>query len=237
LAVYQSGRHRCGDSPAGDRPALHEALHVEYRHGLRAAALAYSEVTDAAYFMFDFEQKLPWDMLVNGNLGARYVTTKVDATGFMTLAHTSVTAAYNPVTNPGGVITTTAALNTSIADDTSIGCPPAISISGSRLRWCFVYYQGEVMSRPPPGALLPSGQCTVDERNLAEVNGTADNPNTCTGRVGNPACYRSRPSTATFARVVSHSGFDVRGRALSQQDRYWRAHQRQHARREPVRRK
>jgi len=43
-----------------------------------------------------------------------------------------------------------------------------------------------VMSRPAPGALLPSGTCIVDERNLAEVNGANDNPNTCTGRVGNP---------------------------------------------------
>jgi TonB-dependent receptor len=148
---------------------------------------AYSEVTDAAYFMFDFEQRLPWDMLVNGNLGARYVTTKVNATGFMTLAHTAVTAAYNPVTNPGGVVTTTAALNTSIADDTSDWLP-----AGNLNLWftpevVLRYYQGEVMSRPPPGSLLPSGQCTVDERNSADVNGTTDNPNTCTGRVGNPA--------------------------------------------------
>jgi outer membrane receptor protein involved in Fe transport len=49
------------------------------------------------------------------------------------------------------------------------------------------YYQGEVMARPPPGSLLPSGTCTVDERNSADVNGTTDNPNTCSGRVGNPA--------------------------------------------------
>ena len=75
---------------------------------------AYTEVTDAAYFMFDFEQKLPLDMLFNGNVGVRYVTTKTDATGFMTLAHTAVTPAYNPITNPGGVVTTTVALNTSI---------------------------------------------------------------------------------------------------------------------------
>ena len=37
------------------------------------------------------------------------------------------------------------------------------------------------------GNLLPSGTCTVDERNNADVNGTTDNPNTCSGRVGNPA--------------------------------------------------
>ncbi|HTD66696.1 MAG TPA: TonB-dependent receptor, partial [Candidatus Limnocylindria bacterium] len=48
------------------------------------------------------------------------------------------------------------------------------------------YYQGRVMSRPPPSFLLPSGTCTIDERNSADVNGTSDSPNTCSGRVGNP---------------------------------------------------
>ena len=48
------------------------------------------------------------------------------------------------------------------------------------------YYQGEVMSRPTREPLLPSGTCTIDERNTADVNGTTDNPNTCSGRVGNP---------------------------------------------------
>jgi outer membrane receptor protein involved in Fe transport len=34
--------------------------------------------------------------------------------------------------------------------------------------------------------VLPSGTCTIDDRNSADVNGTTDNANTCTGRVGNP---------------------------------------------------
>ena len=80
---------------------------------------AYDELTDAGYFMFDFEQKLPWDMLFNGNVGTRYVTTATNSTGFMTLAHTAVTPAYNPVTNPGAVVTTTVAMNTSIKGDDS----------------------------------------------------------------------------------------------------------------------
>ena len=147
---------------------------------------AYSEITDAAYFMIDFDQGLPWDMRFNGNLGARYVTTDVNATGFMTVSHTAVTAAYNPITNPNAVVTTTSALNTSLANDTSDWLP-----AGNINLWftpevVLRYYQGDVMSRPAPGALLPSGTCIVDERNLAEVNGGNDNPNTCTGRVGNP---------------------------------------------------
>ena len=67
------------------------------------------------------------------------------------------------------------------------------------------YYQGEVMSRPPPGALLPSGTCTIDERNDADVNGTTDNPNTCSGRVGNPGLQPFKADQPEhFARVVSH---------------------------------
>jgi hypothetical protein len=147
---------------------------------------AYNELTDAAYSMFDFEQPLMWETVFNGNIGARYVKTDTVATGFMTLAHTAVTAAYNPITNPGGVVTTSVALNTSLENDTTDWLP------AYNLNFWFTpdvvlrYYQGEVMTRPTPGALLPSGTCTIDERNSAEVNGTTDNPNTCSGRVGNP---------------------------------------------------
>jgi TonB-dependent receptor len=147
---------------------------------------AYDEVTDALYFMVDFEQELPANMLFNGNIGTRLVMTETAATGFMTLAHTSVTPAYNPVTNPGAVVTTTVAMNTSLEDETRDWLPAA------NLNFWFTpevvlrYYQGKVMSRPPVGNLLPSGTCTVDDRNSADVNGTTDNPNTCTGRVGNP---------------------------------------------------
>jgi len=149
---------------------------------------AFNEVNDAAYFMFDFEQKLPWDMVFNGNIGTRYVITTTNATGFMTLAHTAVTAAYNPVTNPGAVVTTTVALNTSLMNETKDWLPAAnLNLWVMPDELVLRYYQGRVMSRPPPANLLPSGTCTIDERNDADVNGTSDNPNTCTGRVGNPA--------------------------------------------------
>ncbi len=148
---------------------------------------AFNEVTDAGYFMFNFDQKLPLDMVFNGNVGTRYVVTATNATGFMTLAHTAVTPAYNPITNPGGVVTTTVAMNTSLQDD-SRDWLPAVNLNLWLMPDELVlrYYEGKVMARPPPGALLPSGTCTVDDRNSADVNGTTDAPNTCTGRVGNP---------------------------------------------------
>ncbi len=148
---------------------------------------AYSELTDAGYFMFNFEQELPWNVLFNGNLGARYVKTQTQATGFMTLAHTAVNADYNPLTNPGSVTTTTVAMNTSLENETSDWLPSAnLNFWVMPDELVLRYYQGRVMSRPPAGSLLPSGTCTIDERNDADVNGTVDNPNTCSGRVGNP---------------------------------------------------
>jgi TonB-dependent receptor len=148
---------------------------------------AFNEVNDAAYFMVNFEQKLPLDMLFNGNIGTRYVITTTTATGFMTLAHTAVTAAYNPVTNPGAVVTTTVAVNTSLSNETKDWLPAAnLNLWLMPDELVLRYYQGRVMSRPPPANLLPSGTCTIDERNDADVNGSSDNPNACSPRVGNP---------------------------------------------------
>ena len=147
---------------------------------------AYDEVTDALYFMVDFEQELPGNMLFNGNIGTRLVMTETAATGFMTLAHTSVAAGYHPVLNPGAVTTTTVAMNTSLEDESRDWLPAANFNFWFTPEIVLRYYQGKVMSRPPVGNLLPSGTCTVDDRNSADVNGTTDNPNTCTGRVGNP---------------------------------------------------
>jgi TonB-dependent receptor len=151
---------------------------------------AYHEKTDAMYFMFDFEQKLPWGMVFNGNAGERYIKTDVNATGFMTLAHTSVVAGYDPVTNPNAVATTSVALNTSMVSHT-VDWTPSYNLN----LWVVPdkvvlrYYSGHVISRPNPGALLPSGTCTVDDRNNAEINDTlsSDATNGCSGRVGNPA--------------------------------------------------
>jgi TonB-dependent receptor len=147
----------------------------------------FNEVNDAGYLMLDFDQKLPWGLNFNGNIGSRFVVTTTNATGFMTLAHTAVTAGYNPVTNPGAVATTTVALNTSLSNETRDWLPAAnFNLWMLEDKLVLRYYQGKVLSRPPPANLLPSGTCTIDERNDADVNGNGDNPNTCTGRVGNP---------------------------------------------------
>ena len=76
----------------------------------------------------------------------------------MTLAHTAVTAAYNPVTNPGAVVTTTVALNTSLENDTKDWLPAFnLNLWVMPDELVLRYYQGGVMSRPPPGAIAALG--------------------------------------------------------------------------------
>ena len=150
---------------------------------------AYHEQTNAMYFMFDFEQKLPWGLVFNGNAGERYIKTVTNATGFISLAHTAVTSAYDPVSNPSAVTTTTIALNTSLQSKTNDWTPSYnLNLWVIPDQLVLRYYSGHVIARPAPGALLPSGTCTIDERNNADVNDTlsADATNSCSGRVGNP---------------------------------------------------
>ena len=161
---------------------------------------AYNEVTDAGYFMFNFEQELPLNMIFDGNIGTRYVITETRATGFMTLSHTAVTAAYDPITNPNAVVTTTVALNTSLTDDSKDWLPATnLNLWLMPDKLVLRYYQGKVLSRPPVANVLPSGTCTIDDRNYAEVNGTTDNANTCSGRVGNPGLLPFKGENKNFA--------------------------------------
>ncbi len=150
----------------------------------------YHEATNAMYFMFDFEQKLPWDMVFNGNAGERYIKTDVDATGFMTFNHIQVTPAYDPITNNTATTTTTFALNTSLDAHTADWTPSYnLNLWVIPDQLVLRYYSGHVISRPQPLYLLPSGTCTIDDRNLAAVNDTlgSDAADGCSVRVGNPA--------------------------------------------------
>lgn len=152
---------------------------------------AFHEKTNAMYLMVDFEQELPWyGMVFNGNVGTRMVKTNVDATGFITLAHTAVNTGWDPVLNNGDVTTSTIAMNTSIKNETTDWLPSYnLNLWVIPNKLVARYYSGHVISRPAPAALLPSGTCTIDERNSADINDTlgADGTNNCSGRVGNPA--------------------------------------------------
>lgn len=153
---------------------------------------AFHEQSNALYLMFDFEQKLPWyGMVFNGNFGTRMVKTDVEATGFMSLSHISVLPGWDPVVNTGSsyYTTTTITANTSLENHTTDWLP-----SYNLNLWIIPdklvarYYSGHVISRPAPAAMLPSGTCTIDDRNNADINDTlsGDATNGCSGRVGNP---------------------------------------------------
>jgi TonB-dependent receptor len=152
---------------------------------------AFHEKTNAMYLMVDFEQELPWyGMVFNGNVGTRVVKTDVQATGFLTLAHTSISPGWDPVLNPNAFTTTSLAMNTSIENHTTDWLPSYnLNLWVIPNKLVARYYSGHVISRPAPAALLPSGTCTIDERNDADLNDTLseDGTNSCSGRVGNPA--------------------------------------------------
>ncbi len=149
---------------------------------------AYDEKTTAMYMMFDFEQKLPWGMVFNGNAGERYIKTDTNATGFMTIAHTAINPGWNPTSNNSAVTTTTVNLNEALTGHT-VDWTPSYNLN----LWVIPdkvvlrYYSGHVIARPPVGYLLPSGTCTIDERNFGTNDLTGvDQDNSCSSRVGNP---------------------------------------------------
>jgi len=152
---------------------------------------AYQEKTTAMYFMFDFEQKLPWNMVFNGNAGERYIKTDTNASGAMTLQHIAVSSTYDPISNPSAPTTTTSVTTFTSLTGHTVDWTPSYNLN----LWVIPdkvvlrYYSGHVISRPSPGALLPSGTCSIDERNQVAFNSSLseDVSDTCSSRVGNPA--------------------------------------------------
>ncbi|ESQ78299.1 TonB-dependent receptor domain-containing protein [Asticcacaulis sp. YBE204] len=130
-----------------------------YRHAL--------EETTAAYWMVEFEQELPFDMLFNGNVGTRMVKTDVEGTGFITLSSVrcSSTANCNASTATSGTYTLTAQTNVAVSSHTTDWLP-----SYNFNLWVLPdqlvvrYNTSKSMSRPSIAQLLPAGTCTFDQR-------------------------------------------------------------------------
>lgn len=154
---------------------------------------AYREQTSANYFMFDFEQKLPWGMVFNGNAGTRYIHTVTNATGFMTFNHVSVTGTTTTIVNGAPVVTPTTAtstisLNTSVQGNSTDWTPSYNLNLWVRPNIVLRYYSGHVIARPSVTQLLPSGNCSISDLTLDTSNLSDDQVDqVCTGRVGNPA--------------------------------------------------
>lgn len=153
------------------------------------------ERSDAFYLMGDFSidrfpftnRALPFGLEIDGNIGVRYVRTKVSGSGMMTLVSIAKTADFDPL-NPnavGGTVTNTYVRNTEVnakADDIL----PSLNLAAWLMPDQLVlrYSGAKTVARPPAANLLPSGTCTYDERTA-----DGDQPGTqrCSGTLGNPA--------------------------------------------------
>jgi len=152
------------------------------------------ERTEAFYVMGDFgidhvpftDLALPFGWELEGNLGYRYVRTKVNGIGMMTLTSITPTASYNELdpTAPGGTITNTYIRNTAVNAKTHDFLPTynlAMWMIPDKL--VARYSRARTVARPPITQLLPAGNCTYDET-LAVGGEVAQR---CSGTLGNPS--------------------------------------------------
>jgi TonB-dependent receptor len=151
-----------------------------------------SERSEALYVMGDFNidripftsRSFPFGLALEGNLGYRYIRTKVHGVGNMQFESITRTAAFDPA-NPnaaGGINDVTVSTNTAV-DATTHDFLPIYNLAAWLVPDKFVvrYNRARTVARPPVGNLLPSGLCRYDER--LDAQGTQ----TCTKTVGNPA--------------------------------------------------
>jgi TonB-dependent receptor len=154
------------------------------------------ERTQAFYIMGDFgvdhipftSYALPFGWELEGNMGYRYLRTRVHGTGMMSFTSiTTVPGVYDPVkpSAPGGTITNTISQNVSI-DDTSHDFLPIYNLAMWLVPDKLVarYNHAKTVARPPVTSLLPSGSCTYDETLPDRIPGAAQS---CSGTIGNPS--------------------------------------------------
>jgi TonB-dependent receptor len=153
------------------------------------------ERTEAIYLMGDFgldhipftDHALPFGWELEGNMGYRYIRTKVQGTGLMNFRSiTIVPGVYDP-TQPGkagGTIDSTVSSAVSI-NDTSHDFLPIYNLAMWLVPDKLVtrYSHAKTVARPPVTYLLPAGTCTYDET-LADRNPGA--AQSCSGTIGNP---------------------------------------------------
>jgi len=154
-----------------------------------------TERTQAFYLMGDFgldhipftNRALPFGMEFEGNVGARYVRTKVHGTGRMSFKSIVKTDSYDPIAPEaaGGTVSTTVQQFTA-TDASTTDLLPSLNLATWLVpdKLVLRYSAAKTVARPPVSRLLASGSCTYDER-LADIND--DDAQKCTSTVGNPA--------------------------------------------------
>lgn len=151
-----------------------------------------SEKTTAAYWMIEFEQNLPFNMVFNGNVGTRMVKTDVDGAGYITLTNKSCRNSANcnssTTDNAANITTVAASAFVTVSNHTTDWMP-----SYNYNLWVIPdklvarYYAARVVARPPIGQLLPAGNCTFDQR-FDGATATDGSPvDAGCGNFGNPA--------------------------------------------------
>ena len=151
-----------------------------------------SERSEAVYVMGDFHvdhipfttRSLPFGWDLEGNLGYRYIRTKVHGIGQMSFQSITKNANFDPA-NPGaaaGINDVTVTTNTAVDATTHDFLPIynlALWVVPDQL--VLRYNRARTVARPPVTYLLPQGLCRYDER-LAD-----DDTQRCTSKIGNPA--------------------------------------------------
>ncbi|HWT51622.1 MAG TPA: TonB-dependent receptor plug domain-containing protein, partial [Caulobacter sp.] len=119
------------------------------------------------YWMAEFEQQLPFNMELDGNLGMRMLKTEVSGSGYVGLAATLKTPLFNPndPTNPAGISTTTITKGVTINREYT-GWMPAYNAALWMVpdKVVLRYSWAKTIAPPPMGRLWPGGTCTYDER-------------------------------------------------------------------------
>ncbi|GAB3458072.1 hypothetical protein GCM10027321_13430 [Massilia terrae] len=153
------------------------------------------ERSEAFYVMSDFSldhipftsRALPFGWELEGNLGYRYIRTKVHGSGLATIQTYVKTAQFNPLdpNNAAGVLLYQATRNVEL-DSTRNDFLPIYNLA----MWVVPdkvvvrYNHAKTVAQPPASRLLAAGTCTIDPRRDDTLGEGADM--TC-GTFGNPA--------------------------------------------------
>jgi TonB-dependent receptor len=155
-----------------------------------------NEKSQAMYLMADFgidrvpftTRPLPFGWTIEGNVGVRYVRTKVHGVGSMTFKTIRKTAAYNPEDPEAdaGIATYQTTQNTQLDAVSHVFLPSynmALWVVPDTL--VLRYSAAKSVARPPVSKLLAAGTCTYDERDLNTETGDQEENMSCS-TVGNP---------------------------------------------------
>jgi TonB-dependent receptor len=152
------------------------------------------ERTDAFYLMTDFgldhipftDRALPFGWELDGNVGVRYVRTKVHGTGMMSFTSITKTPSFDPAVPDavGGTVTNTVQQST-VTDAKATDVLPSLNLATWMMPDQLVlrYSIAKTVARPPVSRLLASGSCTYNE----VLAGEGEDGQKCSGTVGNPA--------------------------------------------------